>query len=105
MINKETVKSKFKKFGGHYIEDIVEYLKEYIEKKHAIIPPASPKGVFRLAVDTQVISIDEEIELRVLIENRNLTSHAYNIELARSIGKIIPAHYLVMQTVINRLFN
>jgi predicted RNase H-related nuclease YkuK (DUF458 family) len=32
MINKETVKSKFKKFGGHYIEDIVEYLKEYIEK-------------------------------------------------------------------------
>ena len=32
MINMETVKNRFKKFGGHYIEDIVEYLKEYIEK-------------------------------------------------------------------------
>ena len=87
------------------IDTFWKYLKEYIEKNHAIIPPASPKGVFKLAIDTQIISIDEEKELRVLIENRNLTSHAYNIELARSIGKIIPERYLVMQTIINRLFD
>lgn len=36
MINQETVKSRFKKFGGNYIEDIVQYLKEYIEKEPTV---------------------------------------------------------------------
>lgn len=32
MINKQIMRSRFKKFGGAYIEDIIEYLREYIEK-------------------------------------------------------------------------
>ena len=65
--------------------------------------PSAPKGVFKAAVDAQVISLEEEAELRLLIENRNLTSHAYNVDLAELIAKIIPKHYQVMQKIVTRL--
>lgn len=85
------------------IDTFWKFLKIYLEEKHGIIPPASPKGVFKVALDAQVISPQEEDELRLLIENRNLTSHAYNIELAESISRVVPLHYQVMNTVMSRL--
>jgi len=94
--------STIKRFE-YSIDAFWKFLKEYLEQKHGITPPASPKGVFKAALDLQVISAVEEEELRLLIENRNLTSHAYNIELAESIAKVIPDHYQVIQKILSRL--
>jgi nucleotidyltransferase substrate binding protein (TIGR01987 family) len=85
------------------IDTFWKFLRIYLEEKHGVIPPVSPKGVFKVALDTQVISDQEEDELRLLIENRNLTSHAYNIELAESISSLVPLHYQVMSSIANRL--
>lgn len=78
-------------------------LKLYLEEEHGIISSTSPKEIFKVALDAQVISPPEEDELRLLIENRNLTSYAYNIELAESISSVIPLHYQVMKNIMNKL--
>jgi uncharacterized protein YutE (UPF0331/DUF86 family) len=85
------------------IDTFWKFLKIYLEEKHGIIPPATPKGIFKVALDAQVISPAEEDELRLLIENRNLTSHGYNLELSISIADVIPAHYQVLKTIMHRL--
>ncbi len=85
------------------IDTFWKYLKIYLELKHALVPPSSPKGVFKMALDAQVITIDDEAELRLLIENRNLTSHAYNAYLADEIGKIIPEHYMILHKIMSNI--
>ncbi len=80
-----------------------KFLIIYLDEKHGIIVPMSPKRVFKAAVDAHVISPAEEEELRLLIENRNLISHEYYMEHAKSVSAVIPLHYQVLKTVMNRL--
>ena len=80
-----------------------KFLREYLENQHGLTPPVTPKGVFKAALDAEIISTEEELALRLLIENRNLTSHTYNIELADEIAKFVPEHYVVMQKIVERL--
>ena len=85
------------------IDTFWKFLKEYIEVKHGILPPASPKGVFKSAAEIKVISKAEEIELQILIEDRNRTSHAYHVEVAESIVEVVNEHHQVVQKIVDRL--
>jgi nucleotidyltransferase substrate binding protein (TIGR01987 family) len=99
----EIVRDSVIKRFEYSIDIFWKLLKEYLEEKLGMMPPAAPKGVFKAAVDAQIISIEEEIELRLLIENRNLTSHTYNIDLAEAVAQLVPKHYKIMQAIAIRL--
>lgn len=99
----EIVRDSVIKRFEYSIDLFWKFLKEYLEINLGMLPPAAPKGVFKAAVDAQIISPAEEVELRLLIENRNLTSHTYNIDLAEAVANFVPKHYLVMEKIVIRL--
>lgn len=101
----ELVRDSVIKRFEYSIDIFWNFLKQYLEVQLGMLPPAAPKGVFKAAVDAQVITPEEEVELRLLIENRNLTSHTYNIDLAEAVASFIPKHYLVMEKIVTRLHN
>lgn len=101
----ELVRDSVIKRFEYSIDIFWKFLKQYLEVQLGMLPPAAPKGVFKAAVDAQVITPEEEVELRLLIENRNLTSHTYNIDLAEAVASFIPKHYLVMEKIVTRLHN
>lgn len=79
-------------------------LKQHLEINYKIETLGSPKSIFKLCYEMQLVSDDEyKIALRML-EDRNLTSHAYNVELAEQIAHAIPEYYYAMQSITQRIF-
>lgn len=61
-----------------------------------------PKEILRLALEG-IITLEEHKILIDAIAERNLTSHSYNENLAIKIQNHIPAYYVVMKTIIDRI--
>ncbi len=60
----------------------------------------SPKGCFRQALQTGLITPEDVIIGLSMIDDRNLTSHIYREEVASEIFQKIPGYYLCMIRVI-----
>jgi nucleotidyltransferase substrate binding protein (TIGR01987 family) len=80
-----------------------KFLKEYIEVYHGINPIGSPKAIMKLCLDLNLIHNNEYSEFIEMVNDRNLTSHAYNISLAEDISSSVPHYYQLMQTVAQRI--
>lgn len=81
-----------------------KYLRDFVRVKFNIeIELARPKAVFKECSEINLISQQELSALINLIEDRNLTSHGYNENIAESIGSRISTHYGTMFNIINRL--
>lgn len=52
----------------------------------------SPKGVIRACRETGIFTIEEATQALVMVDDRNLTSHTYDRELALEIFSRLPAH-------------
>jgi len=85
------------------IDAFWKILKSYLEVKHGLIPPASPKGILKMALDLRIFSNNDYANLVRMIEDRNLTSHAYNSDLAQRISEAIPSFYAVLKRVSDNL--
>ena len=80
-----------------------KFIKDYLQKDQFVrVEVPSPRKVFRACADNKLISNEEFEALSKAVEDRNLTSHTYNEELAERIRKDIPAHYKVMKAVLDR---
>lgn len=81
-----------------------KFLKDYLTSVLKVqVDVARPKTVFKECFEVKIFSA-KEFELSVnLIEDRNLTSHGYNENLAEEICGKIPQYFTLMQTVVNRL--
>lgn len=80
-----------------------KFFKRYIETYHALEDINSPKKVFRNCVKLQLCS---ELEGEILInmaDDRNETTHNYDIEAVRAILSDIPLYYNTMLSIINNL--
>jgi nucleotidyltransferase substrate binding protein (TIGR01987 family) len=60
------------------------------------LAPASPKGVVRAAFQTRLLSEEEARHAMRMVEDRNLTVHTYNQELAEAIYARVPGHARLM---------
>ena len=85
------------------VDTFWKYLKEMIGQKHGIETQASPKAVFKQAFDLKEISKKEHDNLKNMIEDRNLTSHADNEELADKISQAIPNYFQQLKSICNKL--
>jgi nucleotidyltransferase substrate binding protein (TIGR01987 family) len=88
-----------------YCADIFwKTLKDYLILALGTSPEgSSPKKVFTACVTAQVITPEEHKICNSLVEDRNITSHSYNEDLAEEICTRIPQYYLLMQTVADRI--
>ena len=85
------------------IDTFWKFLREYLQDKlKVVVKPVSPKNVFRNAAAAGIIKEQELKSFLEMIEDRNLSSHTYNEELAEEISQRIPEHYNMMLLVLER---
>lgn len=80
-----------------------KFFKKYLELVYTLDDINSPKKVFRACVKLKVCS---ELEGEILIDmadDRNETTHNYDIEKVRIILSDIPLYYNTMVTILKRL--
>lgn len=75
-----------------------KFLKEFLEIKHGILV-ASPKTVFQACYKYQILSEALTNELILLLDDRNMTTHVYDEEMAEKMCKSIINHYQVLEKV------
>ncbi len=86
------------------VDTFWKYLKIYMQDyQKLIVDVASPRGVFRAASEAKLISHDELNQLLDAVTDRNLSSHAYDEDVAEQVVKRIPKHYLSIRTIFERL--
>lgn len=86
------------------IDTFWKYLKVYlIDIQSLNIESASAREILKISFQSNFISDHEYKILDSAIISRNLTSHAYNEQLANQICQKIPEYYLVMRTITNKL--
>lgn len=75
-----------------------KFLKGWIETIEKLEIPGSPRGIFKVALDCNIITMDQYKKLLEMLADRNNTSHTYNEELAIVICKAIPTYYKYFKT-------
>lgn len=79
-----------------------KYLREYMIVSHGISVD-SPRKVFQECLSFSLINEKETADLIDLIEDRNLTTHTYDIDLANQIANDIQKHHDAIGTVIQKV--
>lgn len=82
-----------------------KYIREYLEdvNKITIGPVISAKAVFRASLNAKLISQAEFDLLLISIDDRNLTSHTYNEELAEAISSRIKKYFVIVNQITERI--
>lgn len=76
-----------------YTLDVIwKYLKEYIFNKYGVVVK-SPKETFREAFKQNMIDQDEAELALNMVDDRNETSHRYDMAKAKDISQMIPTYY------------
>ena len=97
---KESLIQRFK----YTIDTFWKYLKLYMQDyQKLIVDVASPRGVFRTAAEAKLISRQELDQLLDAATDRNLSSHAYDEDVAQEVVERIPKHFAIIKTVFERI--
>jgi nucleotidyltransferase substrate binding protein (TIGR01987 family) len=83
-------------------ESAWKLLKGYLETQEGIVCN-SPKGCFREAHQTGLLSRTETEACLIMTDDRNLTSHTYLESLAERIFAQLPAYLTVMQSLATQI--
>lgn len=79
-------------------------LKDYLEFTMKIkIEIARPKAIFQQCLAVKLFTEQDFKQACAMTEDRNLTSHTYDEDLAESIASHIPAFYDFMQKIIRSI--
>jgi nucleotidyltransferase substrate binding protein (TIGR01987 family) len=85
------------------IDTLWKYVRTYLEEVHTItMDVPTPRRVFKALADIGHISNDEYGKIIKAVEDRNMTSHTYNEELAQTIFERIPGYCILMQQLLER---
>lgn len=84
------------------VDTLWKYLKLYLLIKHGV-EQKSPKPVFKECFRIGLISENQTTQALGMVDDRNLTSHTYNEELADEIAASIPKHYELMNNIIEMI--
>jgi len=104
--NKEAIEaakdSIIKRFEYSY-DSFWKFLKKYLELKYNLEDVNSPKSVFRACVKHEICSAQEGELLIDMVDDRNETTHNYDIEKVRKILPDIKPYYVCITKVIERI--
>lgn len=79
-----------------------KYLRDYINTIQGNTTD-TPRKVFQQCLSLNLTNPEETKQLIDLIEDRNLTTHVYNIDLANEIATEIPKHFDAIHKIIMKL--
>jgi len=79
-------------------------LKEYLYHKEGIVCN-SPKSCFREAFSVGLLNEEETVLFIQMTDDRNLTSHTYDEEIAENLYKKIKNYYALLKSLIERINN
>jgi len=79
-------------------------LKEYLYHKEGIVCN-SPKSCFREAFSVGLLNEEETLLFIQMTDDRNLTSHTYDEEIAENLYKKIKNYYALLKSLIERINN
>ncbi|QQR49266.1 nucleotidyltransferase substrate binding protein [bacterium] len=78
-------------------------LREFIIEKHGVDVLASPKAVLKEAFDVYLIDEKQYTQLLTSVNDRNLTSHAYQEDVALQIVEYVADSYQLMKIIIEKI--
>jgi len=79
-------------------------LKEYLYYQEGIVCN-SPKSCFREAFSVGLLNEEETVLFIQMTDDRNLTSHTYDEEIAENLYKKIKNYYALLKSLIERISN
>jgi len=82
------------------VDTVWKYLKEYLWRKRGV-EQTHPKPVFRECFKVGLINEQETEKLIDMIDDRNITSHAYKESIANKVGINIPIYYKLMKKLLD----
>ncbi len=86
------------------IDTFWKFLRECLEKKHLVIfSKISPREVFKSALEVGAIDAQELIVLEQMVNDRNLTAHAYKEEYAEEIAHNAVSYAKLLNVLMKRL--
>lgn len=85
------------------IDGFWKYLNIYLVAVGIEIKPATPKAVFREAFKSNFITQAELDECFLMVDDRNLTSHAYHEPTAELLAQNAHSYHRLMQTILDRI--
>lgn len=86
------------------IDTFWKFVKLYMQDYQKLtVDIASPRGVLRAAVEAKLITHTELNQLLDATTDRNLSSHAYDEDVAKQVIRRIPDHYIIIKTVFERM--
>ncbi len=78
-------------------------LKKYLEITYKLQDANSPKNVFRYCIRYDLCPAQDGEKLIKMADDRNTTTHTYDLEEAKAILPNIQHYYQLMTTIINRI--
>lgn len=87
-------------------ETFWKYIREYLQEKEGVLCN-SPKRCFRELFSTGSSIVNEEETKRLLemVDDRNMTSHAYKEEVARGLYQKIGVYCSLLEKIVSQLEN
>jgi nucleotidyltransferase substrate binding protein (TIGR01987 family) len=76
-------------------------VKEYLEKTY-LVAVASPKKIFHECFQRNIIDEQETSTLLEMVDDRNLTIHTYDENMAKEISQRIGKYYTLMRAIPTR---
>ena len=99
----ELIRDSIIKRFEYTLDLFLKTLKDYLEQVHGLEVPATPKAVIKFCLDAQFLSKPDHDLCIAMINDRNLTSHAYNQDIAEEISTHAYDYYELMNKIANRL--
>jgi nucleotidyltransferase substrate binding protein (TIGR01987 family) len=79
-------------------------IRVYLEDVEKLdLPINTPRVILREAVKARLLSEQEGEDSINMVESRNKTSHIYHQEVAQDIAHKIPAFYILMKAILDRI--
>jgi len=95
------LRDSFIKRFEYSIDTLWKYLKLYLQVKHGS-EQKSPKTVFKECFRVGIID-EEETKLSLeMVDDRNMTTHTYNENVAQEIFDLIPKYHELMQSILKK---
>lgn len=85
-------------------EAVWKFLKEYLKEREGVISN-SPKSCFREAFSIGRLTEEETVKFLEMTDRRNDTSHTYKEEVSQIIYSKIPAYFLLMESLLERVMD
>lgn len=101
---KEVVQDSLMMRFRFLIDSFWKFIKIYLEQVQKIeLDITSPRGILHAAAEAKIISHAELEQLLIATTDRNLSSHAYEEDIAEEVASRISSHYTVIEAIFKRL--